>query len=242
MTAVRSRTRAPNLKKPAIPHWTRAVVLKLVEPIHKDPMEGIHPRETCQKRQKALQSKTEQVNPFEQILAKEFLEKIENAKLVAIFHVLPMTEAELFAARVQLNKISLQYIKQNNTIMRLAFTGTKYEALLKLYESTTCTFYGDEPAVSKLLKLEKKISGLVLLGGVVEDRFMSVQDMKHYASLPSLHTLQAQLVSILGTPAQHLSQNLSANQVELSSSLSRYATDNKPDGDAESSPTTESAQ
>lgn len=62
MTAVRFRTRKPNLKRPAIPHWTRAVVLKLVKPVHKDPMEGIHPRETCAKRTKALQSKTEQAS------------------------------------------------------------------------------------------------------------------------------------------------------------------------------------
>lgn len=35
-------------------------------------------------------------------------------------------------------------------IMRLAFTGTKYEALLNLYKSTTCTFVGDEVAVAKV--------------------------------------------------------------------------------------------
>ena len=35
-------------------------------------------------------------------------------------------------------------------IMRLAFAGTKYEALLSLYNSTTCTFIGDEPAVAKV--------------------------------------------------------------------------------------------
>ena len=74
-------------------------------------------------------------------------------------------------------------------------------------------FWHDGYLLFQLLKLEKKIPGLVLLGGIVEERFMSVQDLKHYASLPSLHTLQGQLVSILSTPAQHLSQNLSANQV-----------------------------
>lgn len=237
VTAVRTRTRAPNLRRPAIPHWSRAVVLKLTKPIYKDPNEGIHPRELCIKREKALQQQAKEVNPFEQILADEFLEKIENAKLVAVFHQLPMAESELFAARIQLNKINLQYLKHNNTIMRLAFAGTKYDALLKLYESTTCTFIGDDPAVAKLLKLEKKISGLVLVGGIVEGRFMCVQDLKDYAALPSLQTLQGQLVSILSTPAQHLSQNLTANQMELSSALSRHAASPKPDDDPGASPT-----
>ncbi|MPC59113.1 39S ribosomal protein L10, mitochondrial [Portunus trituberculatus] len=150
--------------------------------------------------------------------------------------MLPTSEAGLFAARLQLIKMNMKYIKHNNTIMRLAFMGTKYEALLSLYKSTTCTFVGDEIAVAKLLKIQKKISSLVLLGGIVEGRFMSVQDLQRYANLPSLHTLQAQLVSILGTPAQQLSQNLSANQVELSSALSRYADDTKPEDDSKALP------
>lgn len=76
-----------------------------------------------------------------------------------------------------------------------------------------CSTLTQNKIVFQLLKLERKISGLLLLGGVVEGRLMSVQDMKSYANLPSLQTLQAQLVSTLSTPAQHLSQNLSANQV-----------------------------
>lgn len=62
ITAVRSRTRAPNLRKPAIPHWSRAVVLKLVKPVLKDPLEGIHPRETCARKHKALQNKTQEAS------------------------------------------------------------------------------------------------------------------------------------------------------------------------------------
>ncbi|XP_063848232.1 large ribosomal subunit protein uL10m-like [Scylla paramamosain] len=231
ITAVRTRTRTPNISRPAVPHFTRAVVLELIKPIYKKKDESIHPREKCRRRLKAIEGETKQVNPYEQILANEFREKIENAKLVAIFHMLPTTEAGLTAARLQLIKLDLRYVKHNNTIMRLAFTGTKHEALLSLYKSTTCTFVGDELAVAKLLKIQKKLSCLVLLGGIVEGRFMSVKDLEHYASLPSLHTLQAQLVSILGTPAQQLSQNLSANQMELSSALSRYADDTKPEGD-----------
>nr|XP_045601983.1 39S ribosomal protein L10, mitochondrial-like isoform X2 [Procambarus clarkii] len=207
--------RKPNIRKPAIPHWKRAVVLKLTEPIYKDPNEDVHPADTCDKKIKALQKLQEEINPFEQILAKEFLEKIDCAKLVAVFHQLPMTMADLFEARVQLNKINLEYLKHNNNIMKLAFTGTKYEALLKLYVSSTVTFVGDQPAVSKLLKLERKIPGLVLIGGIVENRFMSVAELKRYAALPPLQSVQAQLVATLGEPLQHLSHNLIHNQTKI---------------------------
>lgn len=50
---LRNRTRSPNLRRPAIPHWHRAVALKLTEPIYADPAECLHPAETCMKREKA---------------------------------------------------------------------------------------------------------------------------------------------------------------------------------------------
>ncbi|KAG7172724.1 39S ribosomal protein L10-like [Homarus americanus] len=146
---LRNRSRTPNLRKPAIPHWHRAVALKLTEPIYRDPEEDLYPSITCKKKEKILLKSQTQINPFEQILAREFLEKIANAKLVAIFHQLPMSEAELFATRLQLNKINMAYLKHNNNMIKLAFSGTKYESLLKLYESTTVTFAGDQLAVAK---------------------------------------------------------------------------------------------
>lgn len=222
---IRTGSRKPNIRKPAIPHWRRAVVLKLTEPIHVNPKKALHPVETCIKKEKFLLKQQKEINPFEQIIAKEFFEKIENAKLVAVFHQLPMSSADLYEARLQLNKINLEYLQLNNNIVKLAFTGTKYEAFLKLYESTTVTFVGDQPAVAKLLKLEKKIPGLFLIGGIVENRFMSIHDLKRYAELPSLQSLQGQLVGTLSYPIQSLSRSLAYHQMELSSSLSRYITD-----------------
>lgn len=35
-------------------------------------------------------------------------------------------------------------------MMKIAFTGTRYEAILKLYEPETITFVGDNPDVAKV--------------------------------------------------------------------------------------------
>lgn len=57
----RNRTRTPNIRKPAIPHWHRAVVLKLTKPIYRDPEEGLHPAERCGKKIKAAGKLNNQV-------------------------------------------------------------------------------------------------------------------------------------------------------------------------------------
>ncbi|XP_047496082.1 39S ribosomal protein L10, mitochondrial-like [Penaeus chinensis] len=229
---LRFRTRKPNLRKPAIPHWDRALVLKVTEPFYPAKSSQEHPANNCNKKRSALQNDDKKVNPFEQILAQEFLEKIRNAKVVAIFHRNPMSAEDIFTMRLQLHKIKLEYLHYNNSIARLAFSGSEFDALLKLYESDTLTVVG-EASVAKLLKLEKKLVGLVLLAGVVEGRLMSVADMKRYAALPSLDGARGQLLSILSAPAQKLSQNMTSHQRELSSALGRYISDQTPTPQAE---------
>ncbi|XP_042876387.1 39S ribosomal protein L10, mitochondrial-like [Penaeus japonicus] len=230
---LRFRTRKPNLRKPAIPHWDRAVVLRLTKPFYPAKTSQEHLANKCRKKRNDLQDAEIKVNPFEQILAVEFQEKIRNAKVVAIFHRNPMSAADIFTTRLQLHKIKLEYLHYNNSIARLAFSGTEFDALLKLYESDTLTVVGEDASVAKLLKLEKKLPGLVLLGGIVEGRFMSIADMKRYAALPSLDAARGQLLSILSAPAQKLSQNMTHHQRELSSALARYISDQSPSSQAE---------
>ncbi|KAK7086114.1 hypothetical protein SK128_007227 [Halocaridina rubra] len=221
---LRHRSRRPNLRRPAVPHWQRAVILKVTQPQYLDISEDVHPAEICKLRIKN-EAKQKEVNPFEQILAREFLEKTEAAKVIAIFHRNAMTEAELYAVRLQLNKIGLHYQHYNNNIARLAFTGTKYEALLQLYQSQTATFIGDDVKIAKLLKMGKKFATLTLMAGVLEGRLMSKSDLQGYAALPSIHTLQGQLVGILNAPLRRLSQNLTFHQTALASSLNQYMSD-----------------
>lgn len=225
LQTVRHRTRIPNLRRPAIPHWRRAVILELTKPQYEDPLKDVPTSELCEKRQRFLKKDIVEVNQFEQILAKELLAKVEESNVIIVFHRNPMSEPELFANRIQLSKIGLYYHHCNNKIVKLAYTGTKYEALLHLYHSRTATFLGTEVKIPRLLRMMKKIRGLVLMAGVVEGRLMSVTDLQRYAALPPLPALHGQLVGILNSPLQQLSQNLTYHQTELSGALGRYISD-----------------
>ncbi|XP_068209583.1 large ribosomal subunit protein uL10m [Palaemon carinicauda] len=223
LQTVRHRTRKPNLRHPPIPHWRRAVILELSKPKYKDPLENVPA--ICKNKEAFLRKAEVKDNPFEIILAKEFFQKVEESNVLAVFHCNPMTAAELFANRVQLSKVGLFYHHCNNKIAELAFTNTKYEAVLDLYKTRNATFIGTEVNVPKLLKMMKRMRGLVLLAGVVEGRLMSIRDMERYAALPPLPVLHGQLVGILQSPLQKLSQNLTYHQTELSAALGRYVSD-----------------
>lgn len=233
------RYRKPNIIKPAPPHWLRAITLKVTKSPHLDPLRGPGSIEKFHKK-KYQPHKPEpgiEGNPFERILAREFLEQIERARLIAICQRFQVDEATRFAMKVTLKKNKMEYLHHNNRIVNYALKGTKYEAASCLYVADTCTIVSDEPAVGKLLKVEKRIPGLIVLGALVDGRLMSTAQLKSYAKLPSLEVLQGQLVGILNSPAQRLAHNIQYHQMDLSSALGRYISDQtKPEESTAASP------
>jgi len=156
--SVRHRTRAPNLRNPIPPHWLRAITLKVTKPPKLDPFRG---PSTIEKYHKKKYQKWEREpgiegNPFEKILAKEFLDRIERARLIAVCHRYPTDEHTRFGMKVTLKKSKMEYLHHNNRIVKYALMGTIYEAASCLYVADTCTIVSDEPSVGKLLKVEKK--------------------------------------------------------------------------------------
>jgi len=242
--SVRHRTRTPNIAKPIPPHWLRAVTLKVTKTPHQDPFRGPISIEKyhMKRNQPRKMDPGIEDNPFEKILAKEFMERIERSRLIAICHRYPTDEQTRFSMKITLKKSKMEYLQHNNKIVTYAFKGTKYEAASCLYVADTCTVVSDEPAVGKLLKMEKKIPGLIVLAALVDGCLMSTAELKRYAQLPPLEVLQGQLVGILGAPAQRLSHNVQYHQMELSSALGRYVSDqNKPEEGVAAETATEAA-
>ena len=67
----------------------------------------------------------------------------------------------------------------------------------------------------QLLKLEKRLPYFTILAAVVEDRILSVADLKAAAELPSLDLMRATLVQSLGAHSQNLTRNLAYHQVRV---------------------------
>jgi len=67
--------------------------------------------------------------------------------------------------------------------------------------------------ISQLLKLEKKMPYLTIMAVFLEDRILSVADLKRVSELPDLDLMRATLCQTLGGQAQLLSRNIMHHQV-----------------------------
>eukprot|EP00729_Bicosta_minor_P010187 gene10187-34016_t len=100
--------------------------------------------------------------------------------------------------------------------------GTPMKNLGMLFASTTCVVHSKElDSLQKMLKL--KLPKLELLGGKVEDRLCSRDEIIALGELPTLDISRAQLLGLLSSPAQKLVGMLQQSPSDLVAALTRHA-------------------
>ncbi|XP_013107263.2 large ribosomal subunit protein uL10m [Stomoxys calcitrans] len=212
-----------NIQRPRQPHYERAKMLAVTAPRYPEPPKTT----TCfEKRTRQIQE-----NPYNDIIAREVHNWLLNSKMVAIFHLNSIKSDDFFEARVMLHKQNMQLKMYGQKIVKKAVEGTRFEAILPLFESQPCIVFSPEAKVSQLLKITRKIPQMILMAGIVDDTLLSRSEFMEYAQLPGLQSAQAELVHTLNMAASTLVQNLEAHQKNFVNVLDVYAK-----GESEGSP------
>lgn len=224
-----------NIQKPQKPHYDRALFNAVTEPIIKRPTVT---QECYQKRleKKFVGAADQVVNPYEDIIAREVFNWLEKSKLVAVFHVNSIVSDDMFNIRVAFHKENMHLKSYGKSIMAKAMKGTKYEAMLPLFQSHYCLVFSEEAKINQLMKITKKAPQLILLASVVEDRLLSKNELIDLSKLPNLTTARAQLVGVLNSVGTGLVSNLQAHQTNLCSLLDLHAKSKNTTGDDATKP------
>ncbi|XP_067006781.2 large ribosomal subunit protein uL10m [Anabrus simplex] len=211
-----------NIQRPKKPHYERAKVLHVCRPFFAKLEKTSPVVDVCLRPIEVTKKKDEVENPFRTLLARDLLNWFNHSQMVLFYHENPIKSDDLFKARILFKRQNMCLRSYSRNIARPALEGTKYEAVLELFNSPVAMAFSPEPQVSKALKITKKIPQLILLAGIVEDRLLSKNEIVEYSRLPDLQTSRAQLVATLNSAASHLVQNLNHHQLTLVSQLQQY--------------------
>ncbi|XP_043232811.1 39S ribosomal protein L10, mitochondrial-like [Amphibalanus amphitrite] len=222
LASVRHKARI-NIQKPKLPHWEKARFQRLTKPRLPDPVDArLAPHAGCFHAVEVPPARED--NPLEVLIGKQLRKTCENSRLIIFFHRNSITLTEVHKAWQMLKRAGFTYHKLfNNRIAGHAFSETRLWPVLQLCRSHTALVTCPEPRVAQLLSLQKRLPQLVVIGGVVEDRFMSVADLERYAQLPSVDALRAQFCHLLSAQAAGLSASLGHHQAALVRSLTAYS-------------------
>ena len=134
--------------------------------------------------------------------------KVFFAKTSSIFitHYQGLTVKEIDELRAEMRKHGILFKITKNKITKLALTGSKYEKLGDLFTGPTAVAFSEDPITSAkiLTKFAKLNKNLKIIGGIMEEEPLSVEEVEKIATLPTLDEARSKIAGILTTPAQKI--------------------------------------
>ena len=134
---------------------------------------------------------------------KAFFSKNES---VFITHYQGMTVKQIDEMKSEMRKNGILFKITKNKITKLALEGTKFKKLEDLFIGPTAVAFSDDAITSAkiLTKFAKKNPNLKIVGGIMEEDPLSLEDVAKIATLPTLNEARSQIASILKAPAQKI--------------------------------------
>lgn len=134
----------------------------------------------------------------------ELSELLNSSKAIFIADYRGMDVEAVNKLRGELRLLGVDYRVAKNTLMRLATKGTDADCLEPLLQGPTAVAFAsdDFSAPAKVLAEWAKSSKFFeLKGGVMDGKFLSVDDIKALAALPSREVLLAMVLRAISAPA-----------------------------------------
>ena len=139
-------------------------------------------------------------------LIKKLNSTFNNAGVVVVTHQSGLTVEESTDLRVRMREVGARYQVAKNRIVKLALKDTKYENIIDLFSGPTAIAVSKDPvsAPKTIFKFAKENDKLSIIGGGLDGKTLSVDEVKQLASLPSLDELRGKLVGLIKSPSQKL--------------------------------------
>jgi len=141
---------------------------------------------------------------------KIYIEEMKNYfsknKSIFVTHYQGLTVKQIDELKAEMRKHAVLFKITKNRITKLALKNTKFEKLENLFSGPTAVAFSDDAISSAkiLTKFAKKNSNLKIIGGIMEEKSLSLEDVAKIATLPTLDEARAQITSILQNSAQKI--------------------------------------
>ena len=141
---------------------------------------------------------------------KNYIEEMKNffnkASSVFVTHYQGLTVKQIDQLRSEMRKHGILFKITKNKITKLGLEGTKFKKLENLFSGPTAVAFSEDAISSAkiLTNFAKTNSNLKIIGGIMEDEPLSVDDVKKIAMLPTLDEARGKIAAILATPAQKI--------------------------------------
>jgi len=140
------------------------------------------------------------------IYIKEMKEFFNKKSSILITHYQGLTVKQIDELRAEMRKHGILFKITKNRITKLALEGSKFKKLENLFSGPTAVAFSEDAITSAkiLTKFAKNNSNLKIIGGIMEEEQLSVEDVEKIATLPTLNEARAKIACILTASVQKI--------------------------------------
>ena len=166
---------------------------------------------------------------MDKIQKKEFVKKIKETfsgiGLLVITHYNGLKTSETDELRLKLREVGGAFQVTKNSLMQLVLKENKNKELKALFTGPVAIMYSkDEVSAAKIaVNFFKEHDKLIVLGGLIGDKFLEQKDVLKIASLPSLDEIRAKLVTLIQTSAKNIAFALKFAAIKLVRVFDEYS-------------------
>ena len=125
---------------------------------------------------------------------------------VFVTHYQGLTVKQIDELRAEMRKHGILFKITKNRITKLALGESKFKKLENLFSGPTAVAFSEDAIASAkiLTKFSKINPNLKIIGGIMEDEPLSVEEVEKIAMLPTLSEARGKIVGILTSSAQKI--------------------------------------
>lgn len=149
--------------------------------------------------------------------------KNSGSVIITHYHGLTVSQITVLRRALRSNGGSFKVVK--NTLSKIAANKTGLEQSCNLLSGPTAIAYSVDPiiAAKTVVEFAKNNEKLKIIGGIVNNQLLSVDEVKYIAKLPSLDELRGKIVGVLQAPATKIAGVLQAPASAIARVLQAYS-------------------
>ena len=131
---------------------------------------------------------------------------IENNDSMMVTHYQGLNMTQLDKLRAEMRKYNILFKITKNRITKLALEKTKCKELSNLFIGPTAVAFSQDAisAAKVLTRFSKENKNLKILGGIMGNEILNIDQVNKIATLPTLKEARAKIAAILSSPAQKI--------------------------------------
>lgn len=152
-------------------------------------------------------------------------ETVGDVTLLVVTQQNGLNVAEATDLRRKMRHAGANFRVTKNRLARLALKDTKFAEIVPLFTGPTAIATSKDPVAAAKVAVEfaDKNDKLAIIGGVLDDKVLGIDDIKALAALPSLDELRGKIVGLLSAPATQIAVVLAAPAGQIARVLRAYS-------------------